>query len=260
MLSKAKKPLKKTVSFQHCTDNGDNEQGNNKSSSLASNINKLGFPSIKHPVSVIPYHLILLLFGLFHFGITRNPSDILLKSIPTLVLLESVYGYIIIQNTITPKKKSSNTSKVVSITKKQNTENNALLLTGSILASLLLSIPVFITVILFGAPLSSHVYETFLLSIHLSILIFYPLLVLYKMDTDKFSLIFQLDHIYRVIFSNQILLSSFFSLIGCWLGVLPIPLDWDRPWQQWPITLLTGAYIGSFSGGLISIAFATTNT
>ena len=28
------------------------------------------------------------------------------------------------------------------------------------------------------------------------------------------------------------------------LGQVPIPLDWDREWQKWPVTIVTGAYIG----------------
>ena len=34
------------------------------------------------------------------------------------------------------------------------------------------------------------------------------------------------------------------SVIGSWLGAFPIPLDWDRPWQAWPITCCLGAVAG----------------
>lgn len=27
---------------------------------------------------------------------------------------------------------------------------------------------------------------------------------------------------------------------------VPIPLDWDRDWQKWPVTIVTGAYAGWF--------------
>lgn len=33
-------------------------------------------------------------------------------------------------------------------------------------------------------------------------------------------------------------------LLGAWVGAVPIPLDWDRDWQRWPVTVLAGAYIG----------------
>ena len=32
--------------------------------------------------------------------------------------------------------------------------------------------------------------------------------------------------------------------VGAWLGAVPIPLDWDRDWQAWPVTIVTGAYLG----------------
>lgn len=35
-----------------------------------------------------------------------------------------------------------------------------------------------------------------------------------------------------------------FTIIGAWLGAFPIPLDWDRPWQAWPITCCIGASLG----------------
>lgn len=37
-------------------------------------------------------------------------------------------------------------------------------------------------------------------------------------------------------------------MIGAWCGAVPIPLDWDEPWQKWPVTILTGAYLGYVVG------------
>lgn len=34
------------------------------------------------------------------------------------------------------------------------------------------------------------------------------------------------------------------TIIGAWLGAVPIPLDWDREWQKWPVTVLLGAVGG----------------
>jgi len=31
---------------------------------------------------------------------------------------------------------------------------------------------------------------------------------------------------------------------GAWVGSLPMLLDWDRPWQQWPIPVYYGAIVG----------------
>ena len=34
------------------------------------------------------------------------------------------------------------------------------------------------------------------------------------------------------------------TVIGAWLGALPIPLDWGQPWQQWPDCSINGALFG----------------
>lgn len=38
------------------------------------------------------------------------------------------------------------------------------------------------------------------------------------------------------------------TMVGAWLGAIPIPLDWDREWQKWPVTVLVGAYAGWAAG------------
>ena len=34
------------------------------------------------------------------------------------------------------------------------------------------------------------------------------------------------------------------TALGAWLGAVPIPLDWDRDWQRWPVTICVGMWIG----------------
>lgn len=41
------------------------------------------------------------------------------------------------------------------------------------------------------------------------------------------------------------------TALGAWFGAVPIPLDWDRPWQAFPITILTGAYFGFAVGSVV---------
>lgn len=38
------------------------------------------------------------------------------------------------------------------------------------------------------------------------------------------------------------------SALGAWLGAVPIPLDWDREWQKWPVTIVAGIYAGALMG------------
>lgn len=41
------------------------------------------------------------------------------------------------------------------------------------------------------------------------------------------------------------------ACVGSWIGAIPIPLDWDREWQRWPVTIIAGMYIGAVAGKLI---------
>lgn len=49
--------------------------------------------------------------------------------------------------------------------------------------------------------------------------------------------------------------STIGSLVGAWSGALPIPLDWDRPWQVWPITCV----LGNLAGYLLGLCVGTTH-
>lgn len=41
-------------------------------------------------------------------------------------------------------------------------------------------------------------------------------------------------------------------LVGSWMGALCIPLDWDEPWQEWPIPVLYGGLVGFALGGKLA--------
>lgn len=229
----APKPTRKSVSFQ--ANVGDSTDG-------PATTFKAVVPQIKKSILVLPFHLLLNLYGMFHNGLTADPFNNLVKGFVNLVVLQFVYGYLYA------------TAFVDKSTKKKGEKDNTILLViySTVIATALANF-VFPVLILFGAPLSSHLKETYALAHHLSLIIFQPLLVSYKLDYEQFLTLFKMDKIYRVIFTNPELSSSFFAILGTWFGVLPIPLDWDRPWQQWPITLLSGGYLGAFIGVVIAL-------
>lgn len=101
--------------------------------------------------------------------------------------------------------------------------------------------------VLFGAPFLTHVPHTFLCAAHLSLLTLFPLFYTRGVDAAAWRAIAGL----RAPFDESVgaLAGAF---LGAWLGAVPIPLDWDRDWQRWPVTVLTGVYagyaIGSYAG------------
>ena len=50
-----------------------------------------------------------------------------------------------------------------------------------------------------------------------------------------------------------LLLSALGAVLGSWLGAVPVPLDWDRKWQAWPLTCVYGG-LGGYLLGLASAA------
>lgn len=45
------------------------------------------------------------------------------------------------------------------------------------------------------------------------------------------------------------------AIIGSWFGAWPMPLDWERPWQEWPICVSFGAIAGYLIGMVASFGF-----
>ncbi|CAM0949052.1 unnamed protein product [Alopecurus aequalis] len=43
------------------------------------------------------------------------------------------------------------------------------------------------------------------------------------------------------------------AVMGAWLGAWPMPLDWERPWQEWPICVTYGAVSGHLIGTVVSV-------
>lgn len=98
----------------------------------------------------------------------------------------------------------------------------------------------YILFVLFGAPFLDHVSHTLLCAAHFSLLALFP--VFYSRGVNGEALI-------AVAGASAPLDETFGGLVGAvvgaWLGAVPIPLDWDREWQKWPVTILVGMYAGS---------------
>ena len=49
------------------------------------------------------------------------------------------------------------------------------------------------------------------------------------------------------------MLGGWGASLGAWCGAMVIPLDWDRPWQKWPVPCVAGAVAG-FGLGVFAAA------
>lgn len=105
---------------------------------------------------------------------------------------------------------------------------------------------VFVLFILFGAPFLDYTPHTMLLAAHFSVLALFP--IFYARGVDGQSLLSIAGAMAPI---DETFGGLAGALLGAWLGAVPIPLDWDRDWQRWPVTILVGMYVGHCIGSKV---------
>lgn len=122
-----------------------------------------------------------------------------------------------------------------------------------LVASFLLSVVYYIVIILFGAPVFTHQEETTMLTITLTSLTFVP--VSLHLGTDTALDIITGSQMQKGnVLVDAAKMNIQVTFLGTWLGAIVIPLDWDRPWQAWPIPCVTGALLGYMIAHFITLA------
>ncbi|KAE8379778.1 GPI biosynthesis protein family Pig-F-domain-containing protein [Aspergillus bertholletiae] len=110
----------------------------------------------------------------------------------------------------------------------------------SLTLTTLLATPVLaILLVLFGAPLTTHHAETLLCAAHMALLTSTALIYVHGVDGSVWKEVWGAQRPADAVWG-----AALGTCVGAWFGAVPIPLDWDRPWQAFPITILVGAYIG----------------
>ncbi len=97
--------------------------------------------------------------------------------------------------------------------------------------------------ILFGAPFLTHSAHTVLCAAHLAVLALFPLFYVHGVDGAAWAAVGGFGAPLDETFGGLV-----GGVVGAWLGAVPIPLDWDREWQRWPVTILCGLYGGYVLG------------
>jgi len=107
---------------------------------------------------------------------------------------------------------------------------------------------VYITVC-FGAPVLSYWAETGSFCFLLTLLTAYPVLLIIGPNISSLFLVYTSQA--ESPLTSTLFLIWMFTLLGAWLGAFPIPLDWDRSWQAWPIPCCLGAVAGHVIGNVV---------
>ncbi|KAL1856350.1 hypothetical protein VTK73DRAFT_8307 [Phialemonium thermophilum] len=212
-----------------------------------------------HPVRINPspaaraarhIHPVLLL-SLFVYGfrsLVADPVSWMWRSLPVLIAIQAVYAVVCLP---VAGSQSAKAAKKTRPGEKKNSADssgpNAIL---AAFLSLLLSVlvaPFFhVGMVLFGAPLLTHIPHTLYCSLHLSILTLFPLIYVHGVDSTSWVAIAGFRAPFDETFGGLV-----GGVVGAWLGAVPIPLDWDREWQKWPVTILCGIYGGYILGKVV---------
>ena len=103
-----------------------------------------------------------------------------------------------------------------------------------------------LAVVAFGAPLTTHQPHTLLVGAHLALLatpqLFYARGLEAAAWLEMAGLQMAVDEGYGMALG---------ACLGAWTGAMPIPLDWDREWQRWPVTIVAGMYAGAVVGKVL---------
>jgi phosphatidylinositol glycan class F len=102
--------------------------------------------------------------------------------------------------------------------------------------------------VLYGAPLASAHVETLLFALLLACWTVWPPSLALGVSYDQWFALFVRSE--RPDEMRSFVRRAYAVALGCWLGALVIPLDWDRPWQQWPVSCTYGALAGHVVGTL----------
>ncbi|KFQ18722.1 PREDICTED: phosphatidylinositol-glycan biosynthesis class F protein [Merops nubicus] len=106
-------------------------------------------------------------------------------------------------------------------------------------------------VVLYGAPLIESVAETFLFAVLLSTFTTLQCLCMLGPNIQAWLRVFSKNGAMSI-WESSLQITTICSILGAWFGAFPIPLDWDRPWQVWPISCSLGATFGYMAGLIIA--------
>ncbi|CAG8763510.1 7036_t:CDS:2, partial [Cetraspora pellucida] len=112
--------------------------------------------------------------------------------------------------------------------------------------------------VVFGAPVIDDVQNTWLFALYISLLAIYPPACAFKNQGPIWARVFS-DGSPESIPEKLIYYTTVATVVGAWLGAIVIPLDWDRPWQVWPIPCVIGGFVGHGIGSIIALSMCYFN-
>ncbi|KAJ2798044.1 hypothetical protein H4R20_004966 [Coemansia guatemalensis] len=114
------------------------------------------------------------------------------------------------------------------------------------MATILAAVIIAIGFVLFGAPIALKHAETFMAALNVALLAVTPAILTLKANVESWQRALLSTENKTV--SEKWAAGFFWLTIGfTWASAYFIPLDWERPWQQWPIPIVFGAFVGNLA-------------
>ncbi|KAJ3463191.1 hypothetical protein MRS44_007977 [Fusarium solani] len=196
------------------------------------------------PVSVVHQ---LVLAGLFVWrfeALVADPVSTLQIGLPVVAVIQTLYVTLCLPAAGSSGAKGSKKLRPGEKKKSDTREPKAFATAViSLVLALILTPVLHILFVLFGAPFLTHASHTFLCAAHIAVLAIYPIFYVRGSDPVPLQAVVSVSAPFDQTFGGFV-----GTVVGAWLGAVPIPLDWDREWQKWPVTIVAGAYIGYFVG------------
>ncbi|GME43972.1 Recombination hotspot-binding protein [Neofusicoccum parvum] len=182
--------------------------------------------------------LVVSIFALQFNGVVADPAASLFNALIPLSVLQVVYAILCLPAAGSSSSKSSGARRKgpggkaeAGVSSKVSTAVLSLIL------STIAGVPlVSIILILFGAPLTTHLGHTVLCAAHIAYLAAVPTIYAFGVDGAKWR-----ELVALMVPVDEVVGAAIGTLVGAWAGAVPIPLDWDREWQKWPVTIVCGA-------------------
>ncbi|KAB8338763.1 hypothetical protein FH972_021708 [Carpinus fangiana] len=204
-----------------------------------------------HPV------LVLAIFYARFSATVADPVSSLLTLLPVLTLLQCIYCAICLPTSsatsapepakTTPAKRKPGRKTSPSRSSPANLLSKVFPAILSALLALTVGAPLLTAfLVLHGAPVTTHIPHTALAGAHFALLATLPLFYSHGVSAPRWRALAGLAAPVDEVFG-----AALGACVGAWLGAVPIPLDWDREWQKWPVTIVAGMYGGWAVGKLV---------
>jgi len=203
-------------------------------------------------------------------SLTASPVQTLAWTVGGVALLQTWWGGWVRQWALRAREEGSEGERKAQ--RQELEKDKVAALNQAFVATVATSVVFFATLVLFGAPLTSHLAHTYLLSLLLSFLAVFPpaytfgvplsltwpsYLSLPQLDSSQPRFVQRLywarlfaELSPRSPLERALVYPAVGTALGCWLGAIPLALDWDRSWQAWPLPPTYGALLGYVLGSL----------